>query len=72
MAPMSAAPPLLTKAQGAVIATRPASMPLTSMLGVRLAVADLHVEHRRERAGRGRQHRVHRGDGNAQVGAGER
>ena len=33
IAPMSAAPPLLTKAQGAVIATSPASIPFTSMLG---------------------------------------
>ena len=57
---------------GAVMATRPASMPLHIMRRIGLLGAEPpHPERGAERAGRGGEHRVDGDDGDAQVGAGE-
>ena len=71
MAPMTAAAHGATKAHGAVIATRPASMPLTIMPGIGLSGLEHHVVHRHRRADGAGDRGVRRDRGELHVGDGE-
>ena len=71
-APMITAPMGFTKAQGAVIATSPASMPLQHMVGSGLRPLSMSVTMADQRRDNASQHGVHHDEADAQVRPGKR